>query len=351
MIVLYTDQFFVFVDGEKHAYSSYVRFVSQRCNNETSPHQDEKIINRVLEKKGAHEIFNSHERSWLSRHPWVSLVILVILMLFCLIGGRKLVEVISLAGVVVNPIIETAIGMTVGIIFFFGVVPYVLGLPHRRMSLREYLHAIGLRRPQSISKLVVVTLPCIVILFSSWLLASFIYNQLFLGGDLAFFGSQLLDTSRALPPQNWSMVTAIGSIFEEVLLRGIFLAMLLDRHSERESIVLSAGAFGGIHILNLLNGPPTTELLVGVFAQILWCTSYGLFYGYLFIKTRSLIPCMVMHYVGNGFISFWWFTPNASFPVYTILMLVFYVGFFPTILSILWVRYASRAPSQDLREI
>jgi membrane protease YdiL (CAAX protease family) len=283
------------------------------------------------------------EHSKLSGHPWVSLVVLVTLMVFLGIMSRKLVHALSLAGFEMNPIIETAFGLMVGIFYFFGVVPYVLGLPHGRKSIIRYLHTIGLRRPESVSNLAVVTLPCIAILFSSWLLASFIYNQLFLGGDLALFISQLMDTSRALPPRNWSIVTAIGSIFEEILLRGIFLTMLLDKYTERESIGLSAGAFGAIHILNLLNGPLNTELLAGVLAQILWCTLYGLFYGYLFIKTRNLIPCMVMHYVGNGFISFWWFTPNASFPVYTILMLVFYIGLFPTISSIVWVKHASRS--------
>lgn len=292
--------------------------------------------------------FRNEERSRLSWHPWVSLVVLVTLMVFLGIMSRKLVHALLLAGFEMNPIIETAFGMIVGIFYFFGIVPYVLGLPQGRTSITRYLHAIGLRRPESISNLAVVTLPCIAILFSGWLLASFIYNQLFLGGDLAFFVNQLLDTSRALPPRNWSIVTAIGSIFEEVLLRGIFLTMLLDRHTERESIGLSSLAFGAIHIINLLNGPPTTELLIGVFAQILWCTMYGLFYGYLFIKTRNLIPCMVMHYVGNGFISFWWFTPNAPFPVYMILMLVFYVGLFPTFFSILWVKYASRAQQVNM---
>ena len=291
--------------------------------------------------------FRNEERSGLSRHPWVSLVVLVALMVFLGIMSRRLVHALSLEGFEINPITETAVGMMGGIFYFFGVVPYVLGLPQGRTSITTYLHVIGLRRPESISNLAVVTLPCIAILFSGWLLASFIYNQLFLGGDLAFFISQLLDTSRALPPRNWSTVTAVGSIFEEVLLRGIFLTMLLDRHTERESIGLSSLAFGAIHIINLLNGPPTTELVIGVFAQILWCTMYGLFYGYLFIKTRNLIPCMVMHYVGNGFISFWWFTPNAPFPVYMMLMLVFYVGLFPTILSILWVKHASLLSTGD----
>lgn len=283
------------------------------------------------------------EHTRLSRHPWISIIVLVTLMVFSGIIGRKLVQALSIAGLGINPIIESAIGMMIGITYFLGVVPYILGLPHGRTSVTKFLHVIGLRRPQSISNLVVVTLPCIAILFSSWLLASLIYNQLYLGGDLAFFISQLMDTSRALPPRNWSIVTAIGSIWEEVLMRGIFLTMLLNKHTKRQSIGLSALTFGMVHIVNLLNGPLTTELLVGVFAQILWCSLYGLFYGYLFIKTRNLIPCMVMHYVGNGFISFWWFTPHAPFPVYTMLMLVFYVGLFPTILSIVWVRYATRA--------
>ena len=156
-----------------------------------------------------------------------------------------------------------------------------------------------------------------------------------------------MDTSKALPPENWSIITAIGSIFEEILLRGIFLTMLLIRHSERKSIALSAAAFGGIHILNFLNGPITPQLLVSVFAQILYTTSYGLFYGYLFIKTQNLIPCMVMHYVGNGFISFFWYTPNASYQIYTILMLFFYIGIIPTSLSILWIKYARGIPKSN----
>ncbi|MHA2203023.1 MAG: CPBP family intramembrane glutamic endopeptidase, partial [Candidatus Hodarchaeales archaeon] len=171
---------------------------------------------------------------------------------------------------------------------------------------------------------------------------------------LFYFISDLLDPSRALPPQNWAIVTAIGSIFEEIVLRGIFITMLLDKeYSERESIGLSAGVFGVIHFMNLLNGSLTTALLAGVLAQVIYTTLYGLFYGYLFIKTRNLIPNMVLHYVGNGFISFWWYTPFApfsSYSVYLILMLVFYIGIFPTILSIIWVKYSMRWYSRNKEE-
>jgi membrane protease YdiL (CAAX protease family) len=257
-------------------------------------------------------------------------------------ASKTFIQRIEFSGYSINPIIETIFGTLVGIILFFGVVPYILGLPYKRTSLSGYLSAIGLQRPQSYYKLVVVTVPCIAILFTSWLLASFVYAIL-KGWDLAFFATKIIDISGAIPPQNWSIVTAVGSIWEEVLIRGIFLTMLLKKHTERESIGLSALVFGGIHILNLMNGPLNTELFIGVLAQILWSTSYGLFYGYLFVKTNNLIPCMLLHYVGNGFISFWWFTPYASFQVFTILMLVFYIGLFPTLMSIIWVKYASRS--------
>ena len=78
-------------------------------------------------------------RSWLSRHPWVSLVVLVVLLVFSLIASRKFLQIISIAGYEINPIIETAFGTIVGIVLFFGVVPIVLGLPHERTSLSEYL--------------------------------------------------------------------------------------------------------------------------------------------------------------------------------------------------------------------
>ena len=289
--------------------------------------------------------------SRLSGHPWESIVILTMFFLISAVLSKIFFQWLSIMGLVINPISETIIGFIVGIIVFFGIVPYFLGLPQGKMSLRRYTYTIGIRRPESSLKLLVVFLPCIVILFSSWLLASFIYNHLVLGWDLFYFISVLLDTSRALPPRNWAIVTAIGSIFEEIVLRGIFITMLLDKkYSERESIGLSAGVFGVIHFMNLLNGSLTTVLLAGVLAQVLYTTSYGLFYGYLFIKTRNLIPNMVLHYVGNGFISFWWYTPYVSYPVRLILMLVFYIGLLPTILSIIWVKYAMRWYSRNKEE-
>ncbi len=289
--------------------------------------------------------------SILSGHPWVSIMVFAVLFLGSAIISKIFFQWLSLMGLVINPISETIIGFIMGIVVFFGIVPYILGLPKGKMSLRRFSYTIGIRRPKSSIKLLIVFLPCIVILFSSWLLASFIHNYLVIGWDLNYFLMRLLDFSRALPPKNWAIITAIGSIFEEVVFRGIFITMLLEKYSERKSIGMSAGAFGVIHLMNLLNGPLTADLFLEVVVQILYATSYGLFYGYLFIKTGNLIPNMVLHYVGNGFISFWWFTPDGPYAFYLLLMLIFYIGPFPTILSIIWVRYSTQWYSGKIGEI
>ena len=75
----------------------------------------------------------------LSEHPWISLFVLVVLMVSSLIACRKFLQIISLTGYEINPINETVFGTVVGIVLFFGIVPFVLGLPHERTSLSEYL--------------------------------------------------------------------------------------------------------------------------------------------------------------------------------------------------------------------
>jgi len=51
-------------------------------------------------------------RSWLSRHPWVSLVVLVVLMVSTYIASKILIQRIEFTGYEINPITETAFGTT-----------------------------------------------------------------------------------------------------------------------------------------------------------------------------------------------------------------------------------------------
>ena len=151
------------------------------------------------------------------------------------------------------------------------------------------------------------------------------------------FIKQVLDLSWDLPPKSASLLVSIPSMFEEVVFRGILLTVFLQRYSSRKSIVFSSLAFGLIHALNLLMG----RELIWVIGQVVWAFSIGLFYGYVFVKTQSLIPSMIVHYLGNAFIGSitMYFQNRASIEVQALYGVLLFFGILPTTLMILWAKF------------
>ena len=69
-------------------------------------------------------------------------------------------------------------------------------------------------------------------------------------------------------------------------------------YNEPRVLLISAlGFVGAIHVFNLLNRPEP----VWVVSQVVRASILGLFYGYVTLKTGSLLPAMLMHYLGNLF--------------------------------------------------
>jgi hypothetical protein len=68
-----------------------------------------------------------------------------------------------------------------------------------------------------------------------------------------------------------------------------------------------------------------------------------LFYGYLFIKTGSLLPCMICHYLGNLFVYSLagYIQETASVAIQVLYGVTFTFGLIPVILMILWIRFFS----------
>jgi membrane protease YdiL (CAAX protease family) len=128
----------------------------------------------------------------------------------------------------------------------------------------------------------------------------------------------------------------VPSAFEEVGMRGIVLTVFLGKVSRRRAIAFSALGFGLIHILNLATGREP----VWVLGQVIWATSIGIFYGYVFIKTGSLLPSMIVHFLGNAFIGSLtgYLQSHASVEVQALYGVIFSVGIVPTVLMILWTR-------------
>ncbi|MEA4827390.1 MAG: type II CAAX endopeptidase family protein [Clostridium sp.] len=78
----------------------------------------------------------------------------------------------------------------------------------------------------------------------------------------------------------------IAPIVEEVLCRGIILKGFLNNYSAKSAIIFSALIWGILH-LNIWQ-------FVDAFLA-------GIFIGWIFLKTRSILACIWVHAVNNGF--------------------------------------------------
>ena len=83
-------------------------------------------------------------------------------------------------------------------------------------------------------------------------------------------------------------------ILEEVIFRGfLFLAMAKD--NIKSAVIVSSVTFGIGHIINLLSGAE----LVSTLCQIGCATAIGFLFVVVFIKTKSILPCIVAHSAVN----------------------------------------------------
>ena len=92
------------------------------------------------------------------------------------------------------------------------------------------------------------------------------------------------DTSLALLAFSVAILTPFA---EELLFRGFILGMLLKRYSDIQSIVISSLIFAIAH------EPIAMVLAFGG----------GLLYGWLRVRTGSILPGMIAHAIWNGFIT------------------------------------------------
>jgi membrane protease YdiL (CAAX protease family) len=235
----------------------------------------------------------------------------------------------------------TVILFSVCNIFAYLFMPYILHIPYGKRTFREYLSDIGITRFRPFWRLIVLTISCLLILIACQGSGSVIY-RLTEGKPVSFeFIGKVFDLSLALPPESWLLITVFYSMFEEVCFRGVFLTMLLRKYGQNRAIFYSALAFGAAHIFALFAGGN----LVTIAAQVIWAFLFGLFYGYIFVKTGSLWPSMIIHWLSNVFQSsltdYWSAAPVFERALFGI---VFGYGL-AALLSIFWVRFfASKWP-------
>ena len=95
----------------------------------------------------------------------------------------------------------------------------------------------------------------------------------------------------------WLLFAVNPGLFEEMGFRGLLFTNLRRIHSEKTVITLTAVLFGLFHFTGLANGQPIS----GVILTAIMATSFGLSWGYITAKTKSVIPSMIIHYLVNAF--------------------------------------------------
>lgn len=223
------------------------------------------------------------------------------------------------------------------ILTIFIVAPFVLGFPKKGQTYGDYLSEIRLTKMQPLVGLILLGLSCYLILALSQAAGVLVYRLTEgLSVDWDFIRSSFV-IANELPPRSGSWLFSIISIFEEITWRGVVLAIFLRFYKQPKAIIFSAICFGLMHILTLVDGRP----LAWTAGQVVWAAILGLFYGYVTIKADSLLPAMLVHYLGNIFISAInaYIQMNASVPMQAVYGIVFTLGIIPTILMILWTRF------------
>lgn len=99
-----------------------------------------------------------------------------------------------------------------------------------------------------------------------------------------FFESDMNETLK-YPLVSFFQMAILPALLEEILFRGIILERFLMRYTARTAVLLSALLFGIMHL-------NPSQILAGFIA--------GCFLGFVYIRTRSIKYCILIHFVNNS---------------------------------------------------
>jgi len=269
-------------------------------------------------------------------HPWISFwAVLIFIIISIIISGGIIYGLIRFPQN--DPYSQLAQSVFGHLLMIFLFIPLILRLPKGKRKFREYLDDIGLTKTKPFLRLILIALSCYIILVICQCLGVFVFRLTEGKAITGEFIRNAFDISRELPPKSLSVLFSLPSMFEEVVFRGVLLTLFLHKYSNTKAILFSSFGFAIIHLLNLLSGGDP----VWTVGQTVWAFILGIFYGYLFIQTGSLLPNMLFHYLSNVFVGVFNFyiQSTASIEIQVIYGITFTLGVLPVFLMILWTKY------------
>jgi membrane protease YdiL (CAAX protease family) len=228
-------------------------------------------------------------------------------------------------------------------LLWFITVPFGLKLPNGKGTFKQFSSSIGLNKIKPLWKNILIGIFATIILLLS---------ALFLGiwlGTYEFDPNVLFGPPNPLLPGflsfGWFRLIYMlrPGIWEEVAFRGVILNLQKKKFKPWAVILINGIIFGLFHFVNLLSFPYPLDVSL----QVIYAACIGIALSYMYIKTKSLLPCIITHYLLDAFIVL--FTPY-TFPnlINNILYQIVGVGVLPAILVILMVYIIFRKKNSRL---
>ncbi|TFF97187.1 MAG: CPBP family intramembrane metalloprotease [Promethearchaeota archaeon] len=221
-----------------------------------------------------------------------------------------------------------------GLLWFY-IVPFGLKLPYKEQKFKQYLENIGLGKNQPYFRNLIIGIGSFIIFITISLLGGILL------GNYIFIPEIIFGTP-TVTNFGWFLFIymLIPGIWEEVSFRGVLIPNLQRKYSELSIILLSGCAFGLAHSMNFIN------VLVGlnpwlVVLQINYAAFLGFAFAYMFLRTKSLIPCIILHYLIDSLGQLFLYVQFSNWFA-LIIYFVFFIGIVPMILIVLFVKYSTK---------
>lgn len=239
-------------------------------------------------------------------HPLIASIVVTILaglflQLTHYVDFQERIERI-LPGEVSVRLTDVVFRMLTGALLLFVLTPMVFGYRRGAGGLRRYLAHIRVSLGASPRKTGLATLLALGVMVTIIALVP-------LG-----MGEFRADPAALIRNDQWIfLLLAFVAIWEELAFRGAILANVEDRASPRRALVVSTLLFGLFHVTNLwVWGDPG-----GVVFGMVAATTFGFGWGYLVIRSGSVVPGFVLHYTVNVLLAAELFTdPGAGDDVF-----------------------------------
>ncbi|MFX0012201.1 MAG: CPBP family intramembrane glutamic endopeptidase, partial [Candidatus Hermodarchaeota archaeon] len=230
--------------------------------------------------------------------------------------------------------VDFVVTFSVMALLWMFIVRRSLGLPKGKESIKDYIKTLGLKPDKKLVRNIFLGIACSVIYFISTYITGNIFGDFIFDLDVIFG-----NPGTSISFYGWFLfiIMLIPGIWEEISFRGVISTMNLQKYSRRTVVIVISIIFGLFHFFNLLAG--NDLILTGI--QVIYTALLGFLFCYLFVKTKSLIPSIILHYLIDSLGQLFTYVSFDSVLNF-LLFAIIGVGIIPSVLGSLLVKLTVR---------